>query len=126
MSPNSNICQRSDLTQRVSKEKKTYSCITYPDDPLKYSIADSKRLSNVDDRGFGIIKELGKSYNIRIEQTGTQESMERYAQLFEKAMQSKMHEEVPSDCEDWRATQEKTNQLKSFTTPLTTTSKSRK
>ncbi|CAF3818069.1 unnamed protein product [Rotaria sp. Silwood1] len=69
MSSKSNICQRSHLTQLVSKEAKTYSCIAYPDEPLKYSIVDSKRLSNVDDRGFDIIKELGKSYNIRVEQS---------------------------------------------------------
>ncbi|CAF1596689.1 unnamed protein product, partial [Didymodactylos carnosus] len=46
--------------------------------------------------------------------------MERYGQLLEKAM----HEEVPSNCEDWRAKQEKRNQSKSFTTPSTTSSKS--
>ncbi|CAF3907108.1 unnamed protein product, partial [Rotaria sordida] len=89
-----------------------------------YVIIPASRIINKYGRGFGIIKELGKSYNIRVEQTGSQESMERYALLLEKAIQSKMHEEVPSDCEDWRTTQEKRNQLKSFTTPRTTTSKS--
>ncbi|CAF1259862.1 unnamed protein product [Didymodactylos carnosus] len=107
MSLKTNIYQRPYPKQRLSKENKSYSCVAYIDEPLKYSIVDSKRLSHVDDRGYG-----------------TQESMERYGQLLEKAMQSKMHEEVPSDCEDWRAKQEKRNQSKSFTTPSTTSSKS--
>jgi hypothetical protein len=34
-------------------------------------------------------------------------------------MQSQMHEEVPSDCEEWRAKQRKENQSKAFPTPLT-------
>ena len=50
--------------------------------------------------------------------------MERYGQLLEKALESKMHEEVPSDCEEWRMKQVKGNQSKSSTTPLTTSSKS--
>ena len=32
---------------------------------------------------------------------GTQESIERYGRLLEKAMQSQMHEDIPSDCEEW-------------------------
>ena len=50
--------------------------------------------------------------------------MERYGQLLEKALESKMHEGVPSDCGEWRMKQVKGNQSKSSTTPLTTSSKS--
>lgn len=82
-------------------------------------------MPNIDDRGFGIIKELGRSYNIRVEQTGTQESMEKYGRLLEKAMQYQMHEEVRSDCEEWHAKQRKENQSKAFSTPLRTSSKSK-
>ena len=70
MSLKAKLYQRSHLKQRLPKEGKKYSCITYLNEPLKYSIVDSKRLSNVDDQGYGTIKELGKSYNIRVEQTG--------------------------------------------------------
>ena len=52
------------------KRKKRFSCITYIDEPSKYSIVESKCLIDVDERGYGIIKELGKSYGIRIEQKG--------------------------------------------------------
>ncbi|CAF1104250.1 unnamed protein product [Didymodactylos carnosus] len=125
MSSKTNSYQRPYLTQRVSTEKKRYSCIAYLDEPSKYSIVDSKRLANIDDRGYGIIKELGKSYNIHVEQTGTQESMEKYGCLLEKAMQSQMHEEVPSDCEEWRAKQRKENQSKALSTPLRPSLKSK-
>lgn len=47
--------------------------------------------------------------------SGTQASMERYGQLLERAIQSQMHEDVPSDCEDWRTKTENRNRLKSST-----------
>jgi len=65
-----NTHQRSTAAQRLSKEKKSYSCVVYLDEPSKYSIVDSKRLINIDHLGYGIIKELGKSFNVRVEQTG--------------------------------------------------------
>jgi len=70
MSSKTNNYQRPYLTQRASTEKKNYSCIVYLDEPSKYSVVDSKRLENIDDRGYGIIKELGKLYSIHVEQTG--------------------------------------------------------
>ncbi|CAF4509081.1 unnamed protein product [Rotaria sp. Silwood2] len=114
--------QRRNLPQRSLKEKSLYSCIVYIDEPMKYSIVESKRLVHVNDDGYGIIKELGKSYNIRVEQTGTQSSMERYGQLLELAMQQQMHEEVPSDCEDWKSKKEKQNRMKNSTTASTSKS----
>ncbi len=51
--------------------------------------------------------------------------MEKYGRLLEKAMQSQMHEEVASDCEDWRAKQRKENQSKALSTPLRPSSKSK-
>jgi hypothetical protein len=38
--------------------------------------------------------------------------MERYGILLEKALKSQMHEDVPSDCEDWRLKKGKENQSK--------------
>jgi cell division protein FtsN len=64
-------------------------------------------------------------FSISIFILGTQESMEKYGRLLEKAMQSQMHEEVPSDCEDWRAKQRKENQSKALSTPLRPSSKSK-
>ena len=55
----------------------------------------------------------------------TQEFMEKYASLLEKAMQAQMHEEVPSDCEDWRAKHRKQNQSKNLSIPLRSSSKSK-
>ncbi|CAF4905960.1 unnamed protein product [Rotaria sp. Silwood1] len=107
------------IPQGSLKEKSLYSCIVYIDEPLKYSIVESKRLLHVNDDGYGIIKEFGKSYNIRVEQTGTQSSMERYGQLLELAMQHQMHEEVPSDCEDRKSKKEKQNRIKNSTTAST-------
>ncbi|CAF1470779.1 unnamed protein product, partial [Rotaria magnacalcarata] len=75
-----------------------YACITYVDELMKYRIAESKRLLHVNEDGFGIVKEFGKSYNVHVEQTGTQASMEHYGLLLERAMNSQIHEEVPSDC----------------------------
>jgi len=49
--------------------------------------------------------------------------MEKYGRLLEKAMQSQMHEEVPSDCEDWRVKRQQGNQSKVIQAPLTTNSK---
>ncbi|CAF4916808.1 unnamed protein product, partial [Rotaria magnacalcarata] len=114
-----NDYQRSYLTQRPSKENTSYACITYVDEPMKYSIAESKRLLHVNEDGFGIIKEFGKSYNVHVEQTGTQASMERYGLLLERAMKSQMYEEVPSDCEDWKRKKQKENRLKNSTTTVT-------
>ncbi|CAF3752870.1 unnamed protein product [Rotaria sp. Silwood1] len=111
--------QRRSIPQGSLKEKSLYSCIVYIDEPLKYSIVESKRLLHVNDDGYGIIKEFGKSYNIRVEQTGTQSSMERYGQLLELAMQHQMHEEVPSDCEDRKSKKEKQNRIKNSTTAST-------
>jgi len=51
--------------------------------------------------------------------------MEKYGRLLEKAMQSQLHGEVPSDCEDWRAKQRKENQSKTLPTPVRTSSKSK-
>ena len=127
MTSTTNEYERRYLTQRSSKEKITFSCVAYTEEPSKYSIVESRRLTNVDERGYGVIKEFGKSFAIRVEQTGillrepsrlcsklispsdlgTQESMEKYGSLLEKAMQSQMHEEVPSDCDDWHSKQKK-------------------
>ncbi|CAF3361141.1 unnamed protein product [Rotaria socialis] len=114
-----NDYQRSYLTKRSSKEKTSYTCITYVDEPMKYSIAESKRLLHVNEDGFGIINEFGKSYNVHVEQTGTQASMEGYGLLLERAMKSQMHEEVPSDCEDWKIKKQKETRLKNSTPTLT-------
>lgn len=65
-----NEYERRYLTQRSSNEKRIYSCVTYIEEPSKYSIIASKRLANVDERGYGVIKEFGKSFAIRVEQTG--------------------------------------------------------
>ncbi len=51
--------------------------------------------------------------------------MEKYGRLIEKAMRSQMHEEVPSDCEEWRTKTKKGNQSKASSTPSTTSSKSK-
>ncbi|CAF4465038.1 unnamed protein product [Rotaria sp. Silwood2] len=40
--------------------------------------------------------------------------MERYGRLLEKAMQSQMHEDVPSDCEEWISKKTKDSQSKHF------------
>lgn len=104
--------------QRHMKQSKTYACISYIDEPSKYSIVELKRVSNIDDQQFGTIKEMGKSYHVRVEQSGISSenrwvfcnrfllsgslaSMEKYGSLLERATSSQMHEEVPSDCEDW-------------------------
>ncbi|CAM4879652.1 unnamed protein product [Rotaria socialis] len=73
-----NVYQRPYHTQRLTKTKNNFSCIVYIDEPSKYSIVESKRLVNIDEHGCSIIKELGKTYNVRVEQTGAQEPMERY------------------------------------------------
>jgi hypothetical protein len=44
--------------------------VAYIDEPSKYSIVESRRLTHVDERGYGMIKELGKSFAIHVEQTG--------------------------------------------------------
>lgn len=121
-----NDYQRPYANQRAATHMRSYSCVIYIDQPSRYSIVDSKRLTNVDENGRGFIKELNKSYKIRVEQTGnrpllslhysilmfflnqgTLQSMEKYALLLEKVMQSQMHDEVPSDCEEWQKTQMK-------------------
>lgn len=38
--------------------------------------------------------------------------MERYGRLLEKAMQSQMHEDIPSDCEEWISKKAKYHQSK--------------
>jgi hypothetical protein len=65
-----NEYERRYLTQRSSKERRIYSCVAYIDEPSKYSIVESRRLTHVDERGYGMIKELGKSFAIHVEQTG--------------------------------------------------------
>ena len=70
MLPKTNVYQRPYRTQCLQEEKKSFSCITFIDEPSKYSIVESKRLIDVDERGYGVIKELGKSYGIQVEQTG--------------------------------------------------------
>ena len=50
--------------------------------------------------------------------------MERYGQLLEKALQSRMHEDIPSDCEDWMLKNGKENGTKHCTTTTISTSKS--
>ncbi|CAF1669065.1 unnamed protein product [Rotaria magnacalcarata] len=117
-----NNYQRLYRTQRSTNEKKQFSCITYTDEPSKYSVVESKRLIDIDENGHGIIKELGKTYGVHVEQTGTQESMERYGQLLEKAIQSQMHEDVPSDCEEWILKKRKEYTSKQPTTTLKVTS----
>lgn len=65
-----NTYQRSYRTQRCPQEKRSFSCVVYIEEPAKYSIIESKRLIDVDERGYGTIKELGKSYGVHVEQTG--------------------------------------------------------
>lgn len=65
-----NDYQRPYANQRAPTNTKSYSCVIYIDQPSRYSIVDSKRLTNVDENGRGFIKELHKSYKIRVEQTG--------------------------------------------------------
>lgn len=55
---------------KIIEGKKIFACVVFTDEPTKYSIVESKRLLHVNGDGFGVIKELGKSYNVRIEQTG--------------------------------------------------------
>ena len=69
MLPKTNVYRRSYRTQCLQEEKKSFSCITYIDEPSKYSIVESKCLIDVDERGYSIIEGLGKSYGIRVEQT---------------------------------------------------------
>jgi hypothetical protein len=57
-------------TQRLPLERKDFSCVVYINELSKYSIVESKRVLNVDERGYGNIKELGKTYNVHVEQTG--------------------------------------------------------
>lgn len=96
-----NNYEKNYVHQRHMKQSKTYACISYIDEPSKYSIVELKRVSNIDDQQSGTIKEMGKSYHVRIEQSGSLASMEKYGSLLERATSSQMHEEVPSDCEDW-------------------------
>ncbi|CAF4925350.1 unnamed protein product, partial [Rotaria sp. Silwood1] len=119
-----NAYRRPYRSQRSAQEEKKFCCIVYIDEPSKYSIVESKRLIDIDEHGYGTIKELGKSYDVHVEQTGTQESMERYGYLLEKALQSRMHEDIPSDCEEWMLKNGKENRGKHSTTTTISSSKS--
>lgn len=57
-------------TQRLRQEEKQFCCIVYPDEPSKYSIVELKRLIDIDERGYGSIKEFGKTFGVHVEQTG--------------------------------------------------------
>lgn len=50
--------------------------------------------------------------------------MEKYGQLLEKALQSRMHEDIPSDCEDWAVKNGKDDRAKNTTTTTISSSKS--
>ncbi|CAF1395132.1 unnamed protein product, partial [Rotaria sordida] len=119
-----NAYQRPYRSQRSAQKEKNFCCIVFIDEPSKYSIVESKRLIGIDEHGYGTIKELGKSYDVHVEQTGTQEAMERYGHLLEKALQSRMHEDIPSDCEEWMLKNEKENRGKHSTTATISSSKS--
>ncbi|CAF2380045.1 unnamed protein product [Rotaria sp. Silwood2] len=119
-----NAYRRPYRSQRSEQEEKMFCCIVYIDEASKYSIVESKRLIDIDEHGYGSIKELGKSYSVHVEQTGTQESMERYGQLLEKALQSRMHEDIPSDCEDWVLKNGKENKVKHSMSTTISSSKS--
>ncbi|CAF1524748.1 unnamed protein product, partial [Rotaria sordida] len=54
----------------------------------------------------------------------TQEAMERYGHLLEKALQSRMHEDIPSGCEEWMLKNGKENRGKNSTTAAISSSKS--
>ncbi|CAF2191109.1 unnamed protein product, partial [Rotaria magnacalcarata] len=119
-----NVSGRPYRSQRFAQEEKKFCCIVYIDEPSKYSIVETKRLIDMDENGYGSIKELGKHYAVHVEQTGTRESMERYGQLLEKALQSQMHEDIPSDCEDWALKNGKMNGSKHCRTTTASPSKS--
>lgn len=44
--------------------------------------------------------------------------MERYEYLLEKALQARMHEDIPSDCEDWLVKNDKENKSRNSTTTI--------
>ncbi|CAF2057652.1 unnamed protein product [Rotaria magnacalcarata] len=119
-----NVSGRPYRSQRFAQEEKKFCCIVYIDEPSKYSIVETKRLIDMDENGYGSIKELGKHYAVHVEKTGTRESMERYGQLLEKALQSQMHEDIPSDCEDWALKNGKMNGSKHCRTTTASPSKS--
>ena len=118
-----NIYRRPYRAHRLVQEDKKFCCIVYVDEPSKYSVVESRRLIDIDEHGYGRIKELGKTYAVHIEQTdcpthcneanrrllfsGTLKSIEGYGQLLEKALEARMHEDTPSDCEDWKLKSEK-------------------
>ncbi|CAF1259558.1 unnamed protein product [Rotaria sordida] len=111
------------LSKRRNQQKKLKTS-SDTNEPSKYSIVESKRLIGIDEHGYGTIKELGKSYGVHVEQTGTQEAIERYGHMLEKALQSRMHEDIPSDCEEWMLKNEKENRGKHSTTATISSSKS--
>ena len=55
------------LSDLFSWEDKKFCCIVYIDEPSKYSIVESKRLLDVDEHGYGSIKEFGKTYSAHLE-----------------------------------------------------------